>query len=231
MKSTLKALKYSFKLLNHPFTYGMLIFSLIYTIRPIVDTILLFKDYELEAYTIRLFSEDLIFSIIMSIIWICILMAYINARIGSCKYNYSVNFARKLHTVVPVIYSFFGVTLLFGVIVCIAAIKLGSSAFTAHYIIISVSVALIGVASSATCKRKADFIVPYIIAYMIFEIAFFRSDELSEINISAPAVIATSFIIIATGFVFSCWYMNHLWDKGVRFIKHKHGFESLLGNK
>ncbi len=229
MKSTLKALKYSFKLLNQPLTYGMLVLSLVFMFSPIVHSIKMIARYEADPYMFEYCSKDLLQGCMMSMLWIWILTSYFNERIGNCKYNYSTSFARNLYTVVPVLYSFFAVTLMFLIIVCIAAVKLGSEAFSAYYIVISFCFALMGVASSAASKRKTDSIIPYILAFLIFMVSIFRSDKITEIKMAAPAVIAISFIILAAGFAFSCWYMNRLWDKGVRFIKQKYGYEYLFG--
>ena len=230
MKNTVKALKYSFKLLNQPITYGMLALGLVFIISPIVQSVEMISKYDRsESYMTSLLGREVIEGSMLSMLWIWILSSYFNERIGNCKYNYSASFARKLYTVVPVIYSFFAVTILFVITVCIAAIKLGSDAFSVNYIMISVSFALMGIASSAASKRKKDAVVPYILAFVIFFVTLFRGEDIAEINVAAPVVIVLSFIIIAAGFVFSCWYMNRLWDKGVRFIKQKYGYEYLFG--
>ena len=229
MKSTLKALKYSFKLLNRPLTYGMLAFSLIFMFAPIFHMYQEINEYKSDPCMYSFWYNDMVFACIYSVLWVWIMMSYVNERIGNCKYNYSVNFARKLYTVVPAIYSFFAITLLFGIVVCIAAVKLGSEYITAKYIMISVGITFLGVASSVSGKRKTDAIVPYILGFLIIMAMCFLSDRIPEIAIPASVVIMLSFIIIAAGFVFSCWYLNYLWDKGVRFVKQKYGFERTFG--
>ena len=229
MKSTLKALKYSLKLLNRPLTYGLLALSAIFMFSPVFHIVKEINEYNSDPYMLDLWYDDLLFGCMYPVLWVWIMMCYINERIGNCKYNYSVTFARKLYTVVPVIYSFFAIILFFGTIVCIAAAKLGIESFTANFIMISLGITIVGVASSASSKRKADAVVPYILGFLIMGVTIVKSDRIAEIAVPAPVVIAVSFIIIAAGFVFSCWYMNHLWDKKVRFIKQKHGFERMYG--
>jgi len=221
MKSTLKAMKYSLKLLNRPLTYGMLALSLIFTFSSFFFMVIDINEYKSDSYIFNLWFNPML--------GVCMMMSYVNERIGNCKYNYSVNFARKLYTVVPAIYSFFAITLLFGIVVCIAAVKLGSEYITAKYIMISVGITFLGVASSVSGKRKTDAIVPCILGFLIIMAMCFLSDRIPEIAIPASVVIVLSFIIIAAGFVFSCWYLNYLWDKGVRFVKQKYGFERTFG--
>lgn len=221
MKSTLKAMKYSLKLLNRPLTYGLLALGLLFTFSSFFFMVIDINEYNSDSYTFNLWFNPML--------WVWMMMSYVNERIGNCKYNYSVNFARKLYTVVPAIYSFFAITLLFGIVVCIAAVKLGSEYITAKYIMISVGITFLGVASSVSGKRKTDAIVPYILGFLIIMAMCFLSDRIPEIAIPASVVIVLSFIIIAAGFVFSCWYLNYLWDKGVRFVKQKYGFERTFG--
>ena len=229
MKSTLNALKYSFKLLNRPLTYGMLAFSLIFMFAPIFHMFQEINEYKSDPCMYSLWYNDMVFACIYSVLWVWIMMSYVNERIGNCKYNYSVNFARKLYTVVPVIYSFSALTLLFSITIVIAAVKLGREAFSAMYITLSVGIALVGIASSASGRRKKDAIVPYILGFLILTLTILKSNDIAKIEIPVPIIFALSFIIIAAGFVFSCWYLNYLWDKGVRFVKQKYGFERMYG--
>ena len=83
------------------------------------------------------------------------------------------------------------------------------------YITLSVGIALVGIASSASGRRKKDAIVPYILGFLILTLTILKSNDIAKIEIPVPIIFALSFIIIAAGFVFSCWYLNYLSNRNM----------------
>ncbi|MBQ5990797.1 MAG: hypothetical protein IJL67_15045 [Oscillospiraceae bacterium] len=233
MKSTLKAFKYSFKLVNPLLATALLILLFICSSNPILSAVKRIAEYRSnpDEYRFDFVSTHLLESSLFSLLTVWGFMVCINMLIVNCKFSYSVSFARKLHTIVPVIYAFIPVMMLFTITVFITAIELGSKAFSAVFIAGSICYSVTGIAGSVGYRIRRYAGINYILIMISFMSVVIYDDVIMKLSISAPAVIVLSYIILAAGFVFSCWYMNHLWDKGVRFIKHKHGFESLLGNK
>ncbi len=215
MKSTLKALKYTFLQINRPATWLMmlgystfcmgLIFFILYEVSKSKFDSLSLKIPMMCSLSSILFPMVIIFK------W----------HTGSCKYHYSLSFAKKLHTVVPVIFSF---TL--SIAICILLIALagrgwGRASLAAVILFSSAEFSLIGIAASFCSTRVRDFLISLILAFVFGQCLTDGMIKAITDVFSVTIAIVISVLIFVLSIAFTVFYLNRLWKNKSRYIKLK----------
>ncbi len=224
MKSTLKAFKYSFKLVNLLVTASLLILFLLMSFYPLVNELKYITKYASDPEMFEYIRNDILEVSLISLVVVLSFMGYINQMIGNSKFSYSVSCARKLHTVVPVIYAYIPLVFIFTVVVLLTAMKLGVKAISAAFIPGALCYSVFGLVSILYMKRQRDAIILFILFMVCFMTFTSHDDGLVKLNIPVPIVIVLSYTVLAAGFVLTCRYMNRLWDKKIRYKKLKNGY-------
>lgn len=213
MKNTIKALKYAFAQMNHPLVYFAFLVYLVLFVAPSFAVLYFVSDHKFNVLFFKIPMMNAFNGVFLPMLMI------IKSFIGNSKYNYSLSFSKKLHTVVPVILSFTLSIAVFIIFAVLAGRNSGREFRAAVILIGSAGFSLIGITASLSGARGRDFLIPFILAF-----AFIGSmtDKIIEmVNVACPVGYASviAVVIFAVSIVSSILYLNVIWNKKSRFIK------------
>ena len=213
MKNTLKALKYTFMQINKPFTC-LVVFGYMALLLVPVFMILHFVSYrKFDVLSLKIPMMNAFTAIIIPMAFI------IKIHLSSCKYNYSLSFAKELHTVVPAILSYTVSIAVFILFVSLAGQNFGRESLAAILLIGSAGFSMIGAAASFSASRVRDFLIPVILAVVFSGLLTDRLVDLLAAVFSVAYAAVISVLVFAVSIAVTVFRLNRIWMNKSRFIK------------
>ena len=223
MKSTLKALRYTFIQINKPATWLIILGYFAICCGPTFLVLYDVSERKFDSLSLKIPMMSALNSVFLP-------MAFIfKTHTGGCKYHYSISFAKKLHTVVPVIFAFTLSTAICISYIALAGRGYGRASLAAVILFASTEFSLIGIVSSLCEARVRDFLIPFIIAIVFGQCLTDNMIRVVNTVFSVNYAIVTAVLIFALSITFTILYLNRLWNKKSRFIKIKTGNSYLYG--
>lgn len=215
MKSTLKALKYTFLQINRPATWLMLVGYSTFCMGLIFLLLYEISERKFDSLSLKIPMMIALNSVLFP------MMIIFKWHTGSCKYHYSLSFAKKLHTVVPVIFSFTLSIAICIILIALAGRGCGRDSLAAVILFYSIELSLIGIVASLCCTRVQDFLISLILAIVFGQCL--TDGMIKAITDIFPVTFAVviSVLIFVLSITFTVFYLNRIWKNKSRYIKLK----------